>query len=73
MSLSAFLQGKKSENKGEEGIHFDYGPLQLSHGLVMYATVTAVSTSMPETEGCAKHRLTPRGWDSHDGLVRKTT
>lgn len=73
MSLSAFLQGMKSENKGEEGMNFDYGPLQLSHGLVTYATVTAVSTSMPETEGCAKRSLTPRGWRSHDGLVRKTT
>lgn len=73
MSLSAFLQGLKSENKREQGMNFDYGPLQLSHGLVTYATVTAVSASMPETKGCAKRRLTPRGWRSHDGLVRKTT
>lgn len=73
MSLSAFLQGLKSENKGEEGMNLDYGPLQLSYGLVMYATVTAVSVSMPETEGCGKCCLTPCGWGSHDGLVRKTT
>jgi len=40
---------------------------------VTYATVTAVSASMPETEGCAKHSLTPHGLRSHDRLVRKTT
>lgn len=73
MSLSAFLQGLKSENNGEEGMSLDYGPLQLFHGLVTYATVTAVSASMPEIEGCAQYSLTPRGQRWHDRLVRKAT
>lgn len=51
MSLSAFLQGLKSENKGEKGMNLDYGPPQLFHGLETYAMVTAVSASMPEIEG----------------------
>lgn len=36
-----------------------------------YATVTALSAGMTETEGRAKHCLTPNGWRSHDGIVKK--
>lgn len=66
-------RGSSLRIRGRKERKPDSGPLQFSHGLVMYSTVTAVSASMPETEGCAKHCLTPHAWHSHNGLVGKTT